>query len=370
MLNHRIVFPAGRRLPLWWRAATTGATRVGAVRCMSDGKGTPITMPALSPTMSHGKINKWVKQEGDQFTAGDVLCEIDTDKATVDFETQDDGWLAKILVPDGTEDVAVGTVLALMAEKEDDIFEVQQSADRRDHSNDSSPRTSSVPQEEQHHSQPGHHGQVKALPSAKLLITRHGLDASKINGTGKGGMITKGDVLAALGRVAAPPAPASSSSAAPSPAPQRSSAPSPAAAPGSKAPASKSAAPSINDLPTLPPASDAGDFEDIKPSGMRKVISARLTESKAFIPHYYAVMDCHIDAVLKLRKTLKSLGINVSVNDVVVKAAARALRDVPRVNARWDEKSQKPVLNDNVDISVAVATEGGLITPIVKSADG
>lgn len=207
------------------------------------------------------------------------------------------------------------------------------------------------------------------MPAARALIANHGVPPSALSavvGTGKGGRITKGDVLGLLG-LAPAPAPAANRAAAPSataaPATGAAPAPAPAATARSVAPV----APTPLPLPTPP--EPRGKVTETKPSQVRRIIAQRLTESKARIPHQYAIMDCKLDALMVLRAQLKEAGFNLSVNDMIIKAAAKALRDVPEANCFYDPKSDSVKPNATVDVSVAVATEGGLITPIVKNAD-
>lgn len=232
-------------------------------------------------------------------------------------------------------------------------------------------------------------GSTTASPAASALIRSHGLDVSGARGSGKRGMLTKGDVLAMLGHqdaaealarmgLVAPTASQQAQEAsegqsqAPTPAPAGASAPSAGshqASPGSPLWVKPSTAGSALDLaPAL--GREGASFEDSAPSTMRKVIASRLTESKGETPHFYTVMECSIDAMLAMRKQLKAAGVAASVNDFVIKAAAMALRAVPEVNCSFDPKSQQVRENESVDVSVAVATDGGLITPIIKGADG
>jgi pyruvate/2-oxoglutarate dehydrogenase complex dihydrolipoamide acyltransferase (E2) component len=354
---------------------------------MTDwGAATPLKMPALSPTMTTGTVSKWLVAEGDTVDAGDAIAEIDTDKASVDYEMQDDGILAKILVAEGTEDVPVGQVLALLVDEEGDLAEVQ--------SKDWSAVLSKAATGAAAASQPGDSGSAAATaspsgsganfgtkrvsPAAAHLVRSEQIDVSGLQGTGRHGMITKGDLLVHLGRAPASslPSPASHESASPAAA----AVAEPAATPSASASAPVFSLGDVIDLGgnlpavefgdgTRPASAPVGQYEDGKPSMVRKVISSRLTESKATIPHSYSVMDCRLDAMLELRKQLKAAGVIVSVNDLVIKAVAKSLQAVPEANCRFDEASNSIQANDSVDISVAVATDGGLITPIVTDAD-
>lgn len=297
-------------------------------------------------------------------------------------------FLAKILVPEGTEDVKVGAALALIVEDKADVAAVQAAVA----AGATPPAATAAAPASQAGSPPQGHGHASAaagpavdaaslpatsvMPSARALMQNAGVNAAALvgKGSGKAGRITKGDVLALLGK-APPQAAATTTAAAQASAPagatptqlqQPAQAPSQAAS-GAGAPPQPQPIPATAGPVERP---GGGKYTDAKPSQVRRVIASRLTESKARIPHQYAVMDCEIDGLLALRAQLKTIGINVSVNDLVVKAAARALREMPEVNCYYDSKTDSVRANSTVDISVAVATEGGLITPIVKGADG
>ena len=288
-----------------------------------------LPLAALSPTMEQGGVASWVKQEGDAISAGDVVLELETDKATLDFEAQDDNYLAKILVPAGTSDLAVGTPLAVLVEDEADIaaFANATLADfAQDSDIEEAETTAPTPAAASAAADADASGAAAGPPKRVPRIEfRHG-DRVKI--------------ASALGMAEVTGADAAG--------------------------ATDSSATTEGALASPAPADPRGSV-DIPLTAMRKVIAARLTESKATIPHYYSRMECSIDNMLAFRKTLKAAGVNVSVNDLVIVAAALALRDVPEANAFWNGTSIEQ--NDTVDISVAVATDGGLITPIVKDAD-
>lgn len=332
-------------------------------------------LPALSPTMQHGQIASWVKKEGDSFGPGDVLCEIETDKATMAFEAQDEGVLAKILVPAGGEEVKVGQPIMVIVE---DAGQVAAFADfvvasqpaaaapaavaptPAAPSSSSPPPSAPVPGPSTEHL-----GPYILSPAARHLLASRSLELFKdVQGTGKGGRLTKGDVIHAIsnGQVMAKVKGGSSASAPPAYAPAS------ATAAPALAPASLAAAPVHATFPEIYAA--PGTFADTKNSNMRKIIARRLAESKATVPHAYETVDCEIDAVLQFRKRLqKEYEVNVSVNDVIIRSAALALRDVPEANAFWDGKKGAAVVNSKVDISVAVATPTGLITPIITGSD-
>ncbi|XP_027104861.2 dihydrolipoyllysine-residue acetyltransferase component 1 of pyruvate dehydrogenase complex, mitochondrial isoform X1 [Coffea arabica] len=305
-------------------------------------------MPALSPTMSQGNIAKWRKQEGDKIEVGDVLCEIETDKATLEFESLEEGFLAKILVPDGSKDVPVGQPIAVTVEDPNDIESVKTSF--------SGDRMLQEDKPVRHDPTPKTKAQKTSFsrisPSAKLLILEHGLDASSIPPSGPRGTILKGDVLAAIKSVIGSSKISSS---------KEKQTPSPPVK-------SQTASPGLSGLKSTLPQADA--YEDLPNSQIRKVIATRLLESKQSTPHLYLSSDVILDPLLSFRKELKeNFDVKVSVNDIVIKVVATALRNVPEANAYWDVKKGEAVFSDAVDISIAVATDKGLMTPIIRNAD-
>ncbi len=329
-------------------------------------------MPALSPTMETGTIASWSLEEGESFQAGAVLCSIETDKASVDFEAQDDGVLAKILKQGAdAQDIAVGVPICVVVDEEEDVaafadFVVEQdepqlpsassttSTDISATSSSSSTSSSSTTVERQVDAQ------FALLPSARHLSQSKGVDATVLTGTGKGGRVTKGDVLQALANgVEMPPLATKQASSSPTAAPSTSAAAAPSPPPTST-PVSV----------TIPSVDTQGTYEDVPNNKMRKIIASRLTESKSQVPHFYTSMQVELDNVLALRKTLqKNHDIKVSVNDLIIRSSALALRDVPEVNASYNPKTQRVTTQETIDISVAVATPTGLITPIVPNTD-
>jgi pyruvate dehydrogenase E2 component (dihydrolipoamide acetyltransferase) len=317
---------------------------------------TNILMPALSPTMTEGTLARWLKKEGETVRAGDVIAEIETDKATMEVEAVDEGVLGRILVADGTEGVKVNEPIAVLVDKGEAVPEAAAPAAKAGAAKNGAPKAEAskaeapkaeAPKAEAPKAAPAPApvaaagGRVVASPLAKRMAKQAGLDLSGMAGSGPGGRIVRVDVEAALaGGRAAPVA---------------------AAAP---AEAPKPAAPVTMTAPhTLVPHST-----------MRRVIARRLVEAKSTIPHFYVTMDIEIDALLKLRSQLNAKSpkdgagaFKLSVNDLVIKAAAVTLRRVPRVNASWTEDAI--ALYDDVDISVAVSIPEGLITPIVRRAD-
>eukprot|EP00536_Pseudo-nitzschia_multiseries_P002034 jgi/Psemu1/251247/estExt_Genewise1Plus.C_270042 len=311
-----------------------------------------VPFPALSPTMEVGTIAKWEIAEGDEFTAGSVIASIETDKATMDFEAQDDGILAKIL-KDGPDaaDLPVGTPIAIVVEEPEDVAAFADYVVSEEES--TGVAGASIPASEAPSAAAeapaaagaaaappvigGSAGTSFLLPSARFLAESKGLDATGLTGTGKGGRVTKGDVMTAI----------------------RDGTPMPALAPTGPA----------EDLP-LPEVDTYGTYEDVPNNNMRKVVAKRLTASKREVPTCYTSMEVELDNVLKLRKTLlNDHDIKVSVNDIVVRCSSLALRDVPEVNGKYDPKTDTVSLQDSVDISIAVAIPNGLITPIIPSTD-
>ncbi|CAJ1953745.1 unnamed protein product [Cylindrotheca closterium] len=323
---------------------------------------TLLPMPALSPTMESGTIAEWGLQEGDSFSAGSVFCSVETDKATMDFESQDDGFLAKILREgSGAVDIPVGAPIAVVVEEEEDIGAFSDYVLEAEVPVTAAPEAGESKAPDTSSSTPAPVGREVStehvlLPSARFLAESKGLDATGLPGSGKGGRVTKGDVLAAIASGTFMP-PLAKESAAPV---QAASAMQPAAAtPGAP----------FTDL-EIPPVDTMGTFEDVANNNMRKVIARRLTESKREVPHFYTSMEVELDDVLKLRKQLVAdHDVKVSVNDVIIRCCSLALRDVPEVNGTYDPKTDAIKLQNSIDISIAVATPAGLITPIVPNTD-
>ncbi|GKU91611.1 hypothetical protein SLEP1_g5464 [Rubroshorea leprosula] len=307
-----------------------------------------VEMPALSPTMNQGNISKWRKKEGDKIEVGDVICEIETDKATLEFESLEEGYLAKIVAPEGSKDVPVGQPIAITVEDPETIETVKTSVGS----------SSEVKKEEvTHHDSKNEVGEQKSgfkriSPSAKLLIAEYGLDASSIKASGLHGTLLKGDVLAAVKSGKASSKISSSHDKGTS---------SPQTQPKKSAPALLESKSSLLQLDS---------FEDLPNTQIRKVIARRLLESKQGTPHLYLSSDVILDPLLSFRNELKEKhNIKVSVNDIVIKAVAIALKNEPEANAYWDATKGEIILCDSVDISIAVATEKGLMTPIIRNAD-
>ncbi len=325
-----------------------------------------ILMPALSPTMTEGKLAKWLKKEGDTVSSGDVVAEIETDKATMEVEAVDEGVLGRILVAEGTEGVAVNTPIAILLAEGETAGDMQAvPAPKTESKPAASPPKAAVVAPAPQAPAPQapapqalaparpaattEGGRMFVSPLAKRMAEQASLDLASVRGSGPGGRIVKSDIEAAL-RGGAKPAVAA-----------------PVAIAAAAPPVVSSAVPAA-----AMPVAGAGYREQANTS-MRKVIAQRLSEAKRSIPHFYLSMDCRIDELLKLRKELNDRapegkgGYKLSVNDFVVRAAALAMRQVPAVNASWSE--QAILLYNDIDISVAVATPGGLITPIIRKAD-
>jgi pyruvate dehydrogenase E2 component (dihydrolipoamide acetyltransferase) len=307
-----------------------------------------ILMPALSPTMTEGNLAKWLKKEGEAVKPGDVIAEIETDKATMEVEAVDEGKLGKILVPEGSQGVKVNQTIALLLEEGEDASALAKApapaakppaAAAQPSSAPAAPPSTPAPAQAAKAAAAPAGERIFASPLARRMAQQAGLDLSRVNGTGPHGRIVKADIDAARAR-GAPAAPGA-----------------PAAKPMPGAPAP--AAPAVG----LPP------FTEQPHTTMRKVIARRLTEAKRDAPHFYLTLDCNIDRLLQLRQEVnaKREKDKISVNDFVIKASALALRQVPAANASWTENAVR--LYQAADVSVAVATPGGLITPIIRSAD-
>jgi len=310
-----------------------------------------LKMPALSPTMEEGTLAKWLVKEGDSVSSGDLLAEIETDKATMEFEAVDEGVITKLLVAEGTDGVKVGTVIAMIAGEDDDAAPAPKTAPAAPKAEAAAPPPPPPPAAAPVAAAPtpapaasSSDERVKASPLARRIAAERSVDLSQLSGTGPNGRIVKHDVEAAMG--GAPAAPAAASAA-----PQ--SAPAPKAAP---------VAAIETDIP----------HEVVKLSNMRKTIARRLTESKQQVPHIYLTVDVRLDALLKLRSelnaSLESRGVKLSVNDMLVKALALSLIQVPKCNVSFAGDTM--LQYSRADISVAVSVPTGLITPIVKGADG
>ncbi|MCC7037290.1 MAG: pyruvate dehydrogenase complex dihydrolipoamide acetyltransferase [Alphaproteobacteria bacterium] len=307
-----------------------------------------VLMPALSPTMTEGKLAKWVKKEGDKVKAGQVLAEIETDKATMEVEAVDEGTLAKILVPAGTDGVKVNTLIAILLEDGEDAAALKNvSNDVKAPAAASKAEAAAAPAAAKPAAAPqpvAHQAtgtRIYASPLAKRIAKEKGIDLSTIKGSGPHGRIVKSDLEGGKGGHVAPVAAG--------------------AAPKAVAHAAGPDAKALADAYGIP-------YKLIPNNGIRKVVARRLLESKQTVPHFYLSVDCELDALLAVRKQLNDAGqsYKISVNDFVIKATGVALAQYPAANVSWTDENV--VQYERADVSVAVATANGLITPIIKDA--
>jgi len=312
---------------------------------------TEILMPALSPTMEEGTLAKWHVKEGDKVSSGDILAEIETDKATMEFEAVDEGVIGKIVIAEGTEGVKVNAVIAVLledGESASDIGSVSAApaaaaAAPKEEAAAPAAAVSPAPAA----SAAKDENRIFATPLARRIAADKGLDLSAIAGSGPHGRIVKADVENAT---AAPKAAA------------------PAAA-ASAAPATAMASDPSSDA--VIKMYEGRPFEEVKLDGMRKIIASRLTEAKQSVPHFYLRRDINLDALMKFRsqlnKQLEGRGVKLSVNDFIIKACALALQQVPEANAVW--AGDRTLQFTKSDVSVAVAIEGGLFTPVLRDSE-
>ena len=331
-----------------------------------------ITMPALSPTMEEGNLAKWLVKEGDKVTSGDVIAEIETDKATMEVEAVDEGTVAKIVVPAGTEGVKVNALIAILAGEGEDV-----AAAAKGGGDAAAPAKAEAPKEEKKAEAPKPEApKADAAPApaatsapaktgdrpfssplARRIAKDAGIDLAAVTGSGPHGRVIKKDVEAAIsggGAKAAPVAGATPT----------------AAAPAAPKPMSDDAVLKLF---------EQGSYELVPHDGMRKTIAKRLLEAKSTVPHFYLTVDCELDALLALRAQINAASpmrktekgdvpvYKLSVNDMIIKAMALALRDVPEANVSWTEANM--VKHKHSDVGVAVSIPGGLITPIIRKAE-
>ncbi|MGM0421588.1 MAG: pyruvate dehydrogenase complex dihydrolipoamide acetyltransferase [Pseudomonadota bacterium] len=329
-----------------------------------------ILMPALSPTMEEGTLTRWHKAEGDEVEAGDVIAEIETDKATMEFEAVEEGTIGKILISEGTGNVKVNTPIAVLLEEGEsaDDIDLSETAnentskaesgpapeekqedenveDKSETSKAAAPKQDKQPTNDQPKSDKG--GRIFASPLAKRLAKEAGIDLADIKGSGPRGRIVKADIEA----VQSGEAPKKTAAAAPAEA-------APAMPSGAGPDAKK-----LADMLDIPYRAEAN-------SGMRKTIAKRLVESKQTVPHYYLSIECKLDELMALRKQINDQAdgaYKISVNDFIIKATALALKSVPAANTSWTDA--ETLYYERADVSVAVATDAGLITPIIKGAE-
>lgn len=298
-----------------------------------------ILMPALSPTMTEGNLAKWLKKEGDKVEPGQVLAEIETDKAIMEVEAVDQGILAKILIPSGSSGVKVNQVIAILREEGDDDetiaktvteadeFEIKSNEQaKQEEPTDTTNLTHTQAEESQTAILPKTSTRIFASPLAKRLAKDHSIDLTKLQGSGPRGRIVKNDVLAA-----------------------------------------KNSRPISKNQDEVIAVTNTASSTLLPISTMRKVIAQRLVQSKQEVPHFYLNINCEVSELLDLRKQINNIGnqYKISVNDMIVKAAAMAMMEVPETNASWNE--QGILSHNSIDISIAVALDEGLITPIIKN---
>ena len=311
-----------------------------------------VTMPALSPTMTTGTLAKWTIAPGDAVHAGDVIAEIETDKATMEVEAIEDGVVAQVLVEAGSENVAVGTVIAVLAEAGESVYEVASTAVALKQSDDTVPPATKTPADPvtdaradkpadqptetstkplvETETSPQKTVRIFATPLARRIAADRGIALDRLTGSGPHGRILRRDVEAA--------------------------------------PLSPQAAPASVSAKNKPVV--AGASELVVNSQMRKSIASRLQDSKQQAPHFYLTIDCQIDELLRARRALNDKaaeGIKISLNDLVIRAAAMALMEVPDANVSWEDEHTRRF--QNADIAMAVAIDGGLVTPIIWAAE-
>jgi pyruvate dehydrogenase E2 component (dihydrolipoamide acetyltransferase) len=314
---------------------------------------TEILMPALSPTMEEGTLARWLVKEGQEIRSGDVIAEIETDKATMEFEAVDEGRIGKILVAEGTTNVAVNTPIALLLDEGESASDIPASraAAPQTQAAPDAPLASAATAKPAASPAPTSAGKrIFATPLARRIAADKGLDLGQISGSGPRGRIVKADVDGARAATSTP-------AAAPPPAP--------APEPGPRA----SQAPMSSDA--IARIYEGRSYTEIPLDGMRKTIAARLTEAKQTVPHFYLRREIRLDALLDFRnqinRQLEHRGIKLSINDFIIKACALALQQVPAANAIW--AGNRILQLDASDVAVAVAIEGGLFTPVLKDAE-
>ncbi|WP_150287141.1 pyruvate dehydrogenase complex dihydrolipoamide acetyltransferase [Rhabdaerophilum calidifontis] len=331
-----------------------------------------ILMPALSPTMEKGNLAKWLKKEGDKIKSGDVIAEIETDKATMEVEAVDEGILAKIVVPEGSQDVAVNALIGIIAAEGEDVKAAaggggapapakveQKPAPAPVAAAVAAPPAPAIPVAGDAAMPAAASGaRAFASPLARRLAKEAGIDLAAVKGSGPHGRVVMADVEAAKSGGGAKIIPMPGA-AAPQAAPASAAAPKPA--------------PAMSDEQVKKLYAE-GSYEEIPHDGMRKTIARRLQESKSTIPHFYLTVDCELDALLALREQINAAAPvkdgkpahKLSVNDMVIKAMAMALRAVPDANVSWTEGAM--LRHRHADVGVAVSIPGGLITPVIRDA--
>ncbi|ATQ55745.1 pyruvate dehydrogenase complex dihydrolipoamide acetyltransferase [Paracoccus yeei] len=321
---------------------------------------TEILMPALSPTMEEGTLAKWLVKEGDEVKSGDILAEIETDKATMEFEAVDEGRIGKLLVAEGSAGVKVNTPIAVLLDEGESADDIGSSPSAKPEAKAEAPKAESAapaapaaaPSQAAPKKADG--GRVFASPLARRIAAEKGIDLAAVTGSGPHGRIVKADVEGAQPG-AAKPATAAATPEAAKPAP---------------APAAAAAAPAGPSAETILKMYADRETTEVALDGMRRTIAARLSEAKQTIPHFYLRRSAKLDELMKFRamlnKQLESRGVKLSVNDFIIKACALALQEVPDANAVW--AGDRILKLKPSDVAVAVAIEGGLFTPVLKDA--
>ena len=323
---------------------------------------TEILMPALSPTMEEGTLAKWLVKEGDEVKSGDILAEIETDKATMEFEAVDEGRIGKLLVAEGSAGVKVNTPIAVLLDEGESADDIGSSPAAKPEAKAEAPKAESAapaapaaaPSQAAPKKADG--GRVFASPLARRIAAEKGIDLAAVTGSGPHGRIVKADVEGAQPGAAKPATAAATPEAA-------KPAPAPAAAAAAAAPAGPSAE-------TILKMYADRETTEVALDGMRRTIAARLSEAKQTIPHFYLRRSAKLDELMKFRamlnKQLESRGVKLSVNDFIIKACALALQEVPDANAVW--AGDRILKLKPSDVAVAVAIEGGLFTPVLQDA--
>ena len=318
-------------------------------------------MPALSPTMTEGTITKWHKVEGDTVAAGDLLAEIETDKATMELEAVEEGILGTILKPEGSEGIPVNDPIAILLMDGEDAASLNTSVEtyspeggveNQASANLEQAQTLPKTRSDSNDSQVEASLRIFASPLARRVASDAGIDITNITGSGPHGRVVKRDLEAAISTKSLQED-------------------------GTVIGQSEKSVPAVVSNEKIVPAplksAPGENFTEIPHSNMRKVIADRLTKSSNEIPHFFLTIECEIERLLEMRKDLNNRApegegfYKLSVNDFVVRAVALAIKKVPMVNVSWTDKAMRQL--NNVDISIAVATEGGLITPIIRNAD-
>ncbi|CAD8135599.1 unnamed protein product [Paramecium pentaurelia] len=343
-------------------------------------KHSKLGLPALSPTMEKGNLMKWLVKEGDKISPGDVICEIETDKASVGFEVQEDGYIAKLMVPAGTKDIKLGTILAISTPKKDNVSSfvnyTLEGATAAAQTIQAQPTQQQEQQQQQSLnndtpiqtvSQSG--SRIFASPLAKEFAKKNNVALEYIRGTGIDGSIVKKDVERFIQSGSKPEVQVQQQQAVSTPQQSQQTQTS-----SQEQPIQQTTPPPVQakqqtkpTTATKPVAIEGNPYVDTELTNMRQTIAARLLESKTTIPHYYLTMTVTMDKVLKVREELNKLQkVKISVNDFIIKASALALKDIPQANSQWHGTYIRKFAN--ADISIAVATDAGLITPIVFNA--